>query len=123
GPNKEMESEIETGILLSYAKYGWYFDLNAVGGMGTGDDGEVDSEARLRFGHDIGRLVRVGIDGQARFRLAGTTRLPGGRTWDYAGGPQIMIGSKSFFGAITAGPATMGIIDRSIGWTAIVSVG
>jgi hypothetical protein len=122
GPNNEFESEIETGLLLSYVGAGWHVDANAIGGMGLGDDGEIDAEGRLRLGRDIGSLVRVGVDGQARFRLAGDFRLPGGRTWDFAGGPQVVLGTNRFFGALTAGPATMGVLSN-VGWTAIVSVG
>ncbi len=123
GPTKdEMESEIEAGLLLSYARYGWHLDMNAIGGAGMGDEGEMDAEGRLRFGRDLGGLLRVGVDGQARFRLAGDKRLPGNRTWDFAGGPQLLLGSNHFFGAVTGGPATMGI-ERNIGWTTVISVG
>src|SRR5262249_10974024 len=97
-------------------------DLNAITGFGTGDDGEIDAEGRLRLGRDLGSLARVGVDGQARFRLAGDTKLPGGRTWDFAGGPQLLVGSGRFFGALTAGPATMGGVSN-VGWTAVVSIG
>jgi hypothetical protein len=122
GPNNEIESEIETGLLLSYVRAGWHFHANAIGGMGLGDDGEIDAEGRLRLGRDLGSLFRVGVDGQARVRLAGSSRLPGGRTWDFAGGPQVLLGSDRFFGALTAGPATMGVWSN-VGWTSIVSVG
>jgi hypothetical protein len=122
GPNGETEAEIESGLLLSYARYGWHFDLNAIGGVGTGDDGEVDAEGRLRFGRDIGELLRLGLDGQARFRMAGDTKLPGGRTWDFVGGPQVLFGQRHFFGALTAGPATMGVV-KDVGFSAIVSIG
>jgi hypothetical protein len=90
--------------------------------MGTGDDGEIDAEGRLRFGRDLGSLARLGVDGQARFRLAGDRPLAGGRTWDFAGGPQILFGSKHFYGALTGGPATMGVL-RDVGWTGILSLG
>jgi hypothetical protein len=123
GPNDEIESEVESGLLLSYAKLGWHLDLNAIGGMGLGDDGEVDAEARARFGRDIGSLLRVGLDGQARMRVAGATKLVGGRTWDFAGGPQVLVGSGHFFGAVTGGPATMGVAAPIVGWTSIVSFG
>jgi hypothetical protein len=122
GPNNEFESELETGLLLSYGRAGWHFDVNAIGGAGLGDDGEIDAEGRLRLGRDLGSLFRVGVDGQARARLSGSSRLPGGRTWDFAGGPQLLLGSDRFFGALTAGPATMGVLSN-VGWTAIVSVG
>lgn len=124
GPTKdEMESEIELGLLTSYVRSGWHLDMNAIAGRGTGDDGETDAEGRLRFGKDVTQLVRVGIDGQARVRLAGPKYLPNGQIWDFAAGPQIMIGSKAFFGALTGGPATMGLLSPNLGWTVVATVG
>jgi hypothetical protein len=122
GPNKEMESEIEGGVLLSYARAGYHLDMNAITGFGTGDDGEIDTEGRLRFGKDIADMVRVGVDGQGRYRLAGDTKLIGGRTWDFAAGPQLMIGSSHFFGSLTAGPTYMNVAS-GVGWTGIISLG
>ena len=122
GPGGETESEIEGGLLLSYAKYGWHMDLNAITGFGTGDDGEIDAEGRLRANHDVGRFVRVGIDGQARYRLAGDTRLPGNRAGDFVAGPQVLVGSSTFFGSLTGGVATMGVVNQ-VGWTSIVAIG
>ena len=123
GPAKEVESEVESGVLLSYARRRLHFDLNAIGGVGLGDDGEIDSEGRLRVGYDVTELVRIGIDEQARFRLAGRTRLPGNRTWDFAGGGQVMLHWRNFFGAFTAGPTTMGVTDQRVGWMALLSLG
>ena len=124
GPTKnEIESEIELGLLASYVRDGWHLDMNAIAGRGTGDDGETDAEGRLRIGKDVARLVRLGIDGQARVRLSGPKYLPNGQIWDFAAGPQIMIGSKAFFGALTGGPATMGLLSPNLGWTVVASVG
>lgn len=122
GPKNEMESEIEAGLLLSYVRYGWHLHANAIGGRGLGDDGEMDTETRVRIAHDLGDIVRVGLDGQARVRVAGDTRLPGNRTWDFAGGPQLLVGTGHFFGALTAGPATMGMLS-GVGWTGVLSFG
>jgi hypothetical protein len=123
-PNGDLESEVEGGLLLSYSRSGYHLDLNTITGFGLTEEGEVDAEGRLRLGYDLTPLVRVGADGQARWRLAGTRPLPGNRTWDAAGGPQIMIGTGRFFGALTAGPSTMGIASTGVvGWTAIVSLG
>ena len=75
----EIESEVETGLLLSYAKSGGlHFDLNAITGVGTGEDGEVDEEGRLRLGYDVTHLVRLGVDGQVRARLNGPKYLANG---------------------------------------------
>ena len=124
GPSKdEIESEIELGVLASYVRAGWHFDANAIAGRGTGDDGETDAEARLRIGRDLGQWVRVGVDGQARVRLAGPKYLPNGQIWDFAAGPQIVIGSKRFYGALTGGPATMGLLSPNVGWTIVASIG
>jgi hypothetical protein len=122
GPNNEIESEIESGILLSYARAGYHLDMNAITGFGTGDDGEIDTEGRLRFGKDLGSMVRVGADGLMRYRVAGTNKLLGGRTWDFAGGPQVVVGSSHFFGALTAGPTFMNVAS-GVGWTGIISIG
>lgn len=119
----EIESELETGLLLSYGRDGYHLDLNAIAGFGLGDDGEIDSEGRLRFGYDVTRALRVGIDGQARVRVNGPQYLPNGKIWDFAGGPQVVVGSKSFFGSLTGGPATMGLISDRVGWNVIASVG
>jgi hypothetical protein len=124
GPTKdEMESEIELGLLTSYVREGWHLDLNAIAGRGTGDDGETDAEGRLRIGKDVSQFVRLGIDGQARVRMAGPKYLPNGQIWDFAAGPQIMIGSRAFFGALTGGPATMGLLSPNLGWTVVATVG
>jgi hypothetical protein len=123
GPNNEIESEIEGGLLMSYVKYGWHLDLNAITGFGTGDDAEVDTEGRFRFGKDLGSMWRLGIDAQGRYRLNGANPvMPNGRWWDAAGGPQLMLGSSKFFGALTAGPSTMGIVS-GVGATGIITIG
>lgn len=122
GPENEVESEMEGGLLFSYAKYRWHFDLNTITGFGTGQDGEVDTEGRLRIGRDVGRLVRIGIDGEARYRLAGAAPLVGNRKGDFTGGPQVMIGTGHFFGALTAGPTTMNVFD-GVGWAAVATIG
>ncbi len=119
----EIESEIELGVLTSFAHGGWHLDLNAIFGRGTGDEGETDAESRLRFGYDLGRLVRLGVDGQARFRLSGEDQLPNGKTWDFAAGPQLFVGSGAFYGALTAGPATMGLTSESVGFSAALALG
>ncbi len=120
----EIESEVEFGALISYAKSGGvHLDLNAITGMGTGDDGEVDAEGRLRFGYDLTHILRVGFDGQTRVRLNGPRYLPNGRIWDFAAGPQAILGSKNFFGALTGGPATMGLLSDRVGWNVIASIG
>jgi hypothetical protein len=122
GPKNEMESEIESGLLLSYSKLRWHFDLNAITGFGTGDDGEIDTEGRLRIGRDLGNFVRVGIDGQARYRVSGATALVGNRNGDFMGGPQVLIGGGHFYGALTGGPSTMNITS-GIGWAAVAAIG
>jgi hypothetical protein len=118
----EFESEIETGVLVSYARRGFHFDLNAIGGRGIGPDGEMDAEGRLRIGYDLFSYLRLGFDSQARFRVAGVNKLVGDRTWDFAGGPQILFAHKPFFAALTAGPTSMNIA-RNIGWTAVITLG
>jgi hypothetical protein len=122
GPKNEIESEVELGALLSYARSGWHLDLNGIGGRGTGDDGDSDIEGRLRLGRDLGSLFRIGADGQARYRVAGAAKLLGNRDWDFAAGPQLMIGRGHVFGALTGGPATMAVA-QGVGWTVVATVG
>jgi hypothetical protein len=124
GPeHDEVESEIELGALVSFSRSGMHLDVNGIAGRGLGDEGEMDAEGRLRFGYDIGRYVRLGADGQFRARLAGPKYLPNGRTWDFTAGPQLCVGSGSFYGALTAGPATMGLTSESVGFSGIVAFG
>lgn len=124
GPKKdEIESEVEIGALLSYSDDAWHFDANTIGGMGTGDDGEVDVEGRLRLGRDIGKLLRLGVDGQARVRLAGPKYLPNGRIWDFSAGPQALLGSRHFFGSLTGGPTTTGLLSDHVGWNVLLALG
>jgi hypothetical protein len=119
----EIESELETGLLLSFGRGGYHLDLNTIAGFGLGDDGEIDTEGRLRLGYDVMDALRVGIDGQARVRVNGPQYLPNGKIWDFAVGPQLIAGSKSFFGSLTGGPATMGLISDRVGWNVIASIG
>ncbi len=122
-PNGDTESEVEGGILFSYAASGFHLDVNAITGFGLTDEGEVDTEGRFRIGYDVASLVRIGIDAQGRDRLHGTNPLPNGSKWDMAGGAQIIVGSGQYFGALTAGPATMGLTTHNVvGETAVLSL-
>lgn len=123
GPNKEFESEAETGAVVGYHRDRFHFDFNAIGGMGLTEDREVDSEARLRVGYDLTSFLRFGIDEQARYRISGATKLPGGRNGDFGGGAQLLVSWKNFFGALTGGPTTIGVVDKNVGWMAMVTVG
>lgn len=124
GSNRdEIESEVELGALLSLNEAAWHLDLNTIAGRGTGDEGEMDVEGRLRLGRDIASLVRVGVDGQFRARVDGPRYLPNGRTWDFAIGPQLFVGSNAFYAAVTAGPSTMGLTSDAIGFSSILAIG
>src|SRR5262249_30501720 len=118
----EMESELESGLLLTFGHDEWHAAVNAIFGVGLGDDGEVDSEGRARVGYDLGEHFRIGADAQARFRVAGGRRLPGNRTWDFTGGPQLVAGFRPFFGALTVGPSSVGTL-ASVGWSAVLAFG
>ncbi len=124
GPDRdEVESEIEVGGLVSYDALGWYADVNAMGGRGTGDDGETDVEGRLRAGRAIARWLRLGVDSQVRARLAGPKYLPNGRTWDFVAGAQAIATNDAFFGSLTVGPTTTGLVTKNVGWTIVASLG
>jgi hypothetical protein len=123
-PSKgELESEIELGALVSWSGRRWHWDMNAIAGTGLGDEAEIDTEGRLRVEYELGSSAHLGVDGQARARVAGPRVLPNGRTWDVAGGAQLLLGSASWYGAITAGPTTAGVTTKSVGFSAIVSFG
>jgi hypothetical protein len=125
GPNKdELETELELGALISFAELGGFrLDLNLIAGRGLGDDGETDAETRLRFGRELGDLFWLGLDGQARLRVSGPRYLPNGGTWDFALGPQILVGSGSFFALLSAGPATMGLLSSNVGFSSVLGIG
>jgi hypothetical protein len=124
GPSHdEVESEIELGALVSYRRYGWSIDANAIAGAGTGDEGETDAEGRLRLGRALGSHWRVGLDGQLRARVGGPRYLPNGRTWDFAAGPQVAATFNQWYGSLTAGPATTGLVSNDVGWIAVLSLG
>jgi hypothetical protein len=124
GPkHDEVESEIEIGFLASVVDSGWLLDLNAIAGRGLGDDGETDAEGRLRLARSLGSMLRLGVDGQARARLSGPRTLPNGRTWDFAVGPQALLGLDNFYGSFTAGPTTSGLTSSNVGWAVMAAVG
>jgi hypothetical protein len=124
GPSHdEMESEIELGALVSYRSHGWSIDANAIAGAGTGDEGETDAEGRLRLGRALGSHWRLGVDSQLRARIGGPRYLPNGRTWDFAAGPQVIASFDPWYGSLTAGPATTGLVSNDVGWIAVLSIG
>jgi len=124
GPHKdEIESEVELGALVSFNHFVWHLDVNAIAGKGTGDDGETDTEARLRLGYDLGQYARLGLDGQTRVRVGGPKYLPNGRIWDFAAGPQFFLGTQRFFGVLSAGPATTGVIGSNVAFLSVLSIG
>lgn len=124
GPSKdEIEAELEVGALVSLTEARWHLDMNAIGGRGLGDDGEMDIEGRLRIGRDLGKWARVGLDGQFRARVAGPRYLPNGRTYDFSGGAQMLLGDRGFYGALTAGPSTAGTTSTAVGFASMIAVG
>ena len=124
GPHgDEIESELEGGLLLTLAAERFHFDANTLGGGALGGSGEADIETRLRTGYDVGRRIRLGLDGQARLRVSGPKYLPNGRVWDFAAGSQIIVGDQRFFGAFTVGPSTMGVLTDAVGVAGILTLG
>jgi hypothetical protein len=117
----EFGGELEGGVLFSASNLGFHVDTNLIAG-GDFDGGESDGEFLARGGYDLTRFLRVGAEGRGRYRLSGTAKLPGNRAWDAFGGAQLMAFADHYFGAVTAGPSTVGISD-SIGWSIILNVG
>jgi hypothetical protein len=117
----ELGGEAEFGVLGSYERRGLHLDGNVVFGKAF-EEGESDGELLLRFGYDVLPYLRVGAEGRGRYRMSGDVSLPGGRVWDGFLGPQVLGHYGSFFGALTAGPSNVGIVQQT-GWLAILTVG
>jgi hypothetical protein len=117
----EIGGETELGLLTSFVRGRWRGDLNAVVGAGF-EEGEADFEAKARVGYDLFRVVRLGLDGQLRRRLAGDRALVGGRRFDFVAGPQLSVGLGRFYAALTAGPSTVDVAT-GIGFSASASFG
>lgn len=117
----EFGGEVEGLVAFSVARSGFHLDSNVVFG-GEPDGGDADGEVRLRAGYDVTRWLRVGADGQFRYRVAGDKLLPGGRVADAVAGPELLFGFWHFFGALSGGPTTVGVA-RGVGWTATTTLG
>jgi len=117
----ELGGEVEFAVLGSYARRGLHLDGNVIVGAGF-EEGESDGELLARAGYDVLPFLRIGGEGRARQRLSGDASLPGGRSWDAYAGPQVLGYSGAFFGALTAGPSTVGI-QGGLGWLALLTVG
>jgi hypothetical protein len=124
GPHgDEIESELEGGVAATVLAGRFHLDSNILAGGALGGSGEADVEGRIRPGFDLGRLVRLGLDGQFRVRVAGPKYLPNGRIWDFAAGAQTVVGNQNFFGAFTFGPSTTGVLTNNIGVTGMLALG
>ena len=117
----ELAGEAEFAVMGSYARKGLHLDANTIFGVAFEEE-ESDGELLLRGGYDVLPYLRVGGEGRARVRFSGDVSLPGGRTWDMFIGPQVIGYYGAFFGALTAGPSTVGI-EESVGWLAIATIG
>jgi hypothetical protein len=117
----ELGGEAEFAVLGSYARRGFHLDGNTIFGVAF-EEAESDGELLARAGYDVLPFLRVGGEGRVRVRFSGDVTLPGGRTWDMFMGPQVLGYYGAFFGALTAGPSTVGI-ENSVGWLANATVG
>jgi hypothetical protein len=117
----ELGGEIEGGLDFSVARSRFRADANLVVG-GEPDGGDADGELRLRLGYDATRWLRIGADGQFRYKLAGAALLPGGRVADAVVAPELLFGVWHFFIAARGGPTTVGV-GKGIGWTATTTLG
>jgi hypothetical protein len=117
----ELEGEMEGGLLASLSQRRFHGDLNVVIG-GDFDGHESDGELLARAGYDVLPFLRLGAEGRGRYRLAGEVDLPGGRSWDAFGGAQAFAFYSHYFGAVTVGPSTVGMVN-SVGWSMLASAG
>ncbi|MFT3770453.1 MAG: hypothetical protein QM820_33920 [Minicystis sp.] len=113
--------EMEGALLLSFARRGFYADLNGVFGAAFAEK-EMDSEVKLRLGYDVTPWLRIGADSRFRMRVGGGKYLAGGRSFDAIGGPELVFGYKHFFGALSGGPSTVGVA-RGFGWGGTTTFG
>jgi hypothetical protein len=124
GPHgDEIESELEGGVLMTVSADRFHLDTNLLGGGALGGSGEADAETRVRAGIDVGRSVRLGVDGQFRLRVGGPKYLPNGRIWDFAACLQSIVGNQNLFGAMTFGPSTMGLLTDHVGLVGMLALG
>jgi hypothetical protein len=117
----DLEGEVEGGALFSMARAGFHLDTNVLGG-GDFDGGESDGELLARGGYDVRSFLRVGLEGRGRYRLSGSHPLRGNRRYDAFAGAQAMAFADHYFAALTAGPSTVGIVDK-LGWSVILNAG
>lgn len=117
----EIEGELEAGLLGSYAAGGLYLDLNAVAGRGIEED-ETDGELSFRGACEAFGPVRVGVEGRARYRLAGARDLSNGRPWDAVGGAQLTASFDQFYVGALTGPTTVGVAN-GVGWSSMLTFG
>jgi hypothetical protein len=73
-------------------------------------------------GYDVLQWLRLGFDGQFRYRLAGDKRLAGGRSWDAVAGPQLMASWDRFYLGAMAGPSTVDVASGT-GGSAMMTAG
>ena len=118
---KEASFENRRCLTAYPTRKGFHLDGNTIFGVAF-EEAESDWELLTRAGYDVLPFLRLGGEGRARVRLSGDVTLPGGRTWDMFLGPQVLGYYGAFFGAVTAGPSTVGIAD-GVGWLAIATVG
>lgn len=117
----ELGGEAEFGVLGSYGWYHAHLDVNVIVGTAF-EESESDAEGLVRGGYDVLAFLRVGGEGRLRYRIAGDVTLPGGRSWDAIVGPQLLGHYEAFFGALTGGPSTVGIVSK-VGWAVIATAG
>lgn len=113
--------EMEGSLLVSFARRGFYADLNGVFGAAFAEK-EADAEVKVRLGYDVTSWMRVGADSRFRMRVGGGKYLAGGRSYDAIGGPEVVFGYKNFFAAIQGGPSTVGVA-QGFGWGGTTTVG
>ena len=117
----EIGGELELGLLGSYDAGAAHLDLNAVVGRGF-EEAETDGELALRLGYDVLGWLRAGVESRLRYRLTGDTLLPGGRSWDAVGGPQLSASFDQFFTSLLTGPSNVGVVS-GVGWASLLTFG
>jgi hypothetical protein len=102
-----IEGEIEGGLLGSFARKQLHLDAGVLAGVGIEEE-EADAEGVLRFGYDLSRNFRLGLESRIRHELETggeeEARAAGESEWDMFAGAQANMTFSHFFGVLTVGP-------------------
>jgi hypothetical protein len=117
----EAGGELELGALFSVRPGRLRLDAAAFFGIGLEEEeaerrageeeGEADAEGKLRLAYQVLDPLSVGLVGRFRQRVVGARSLPGGKSWDFIGGAEVVASLGPCAIAASGGPTTLGVAD------------